>query len=608
MHRALPAAIALALTTAALAACDPPWHYDAPSTGDVPPIPSATSSSRPLRGPSPALSPVVTAATPPPPISGGTLAVMHDGRIVAADPDRDAVFVVTPETNEVRAVRLERGEEPGRVVEDLRGRVHVALRRAGKVATIDPGSGAVLARRDACPAPRGIAIGDGGAVLVVCEGGEIVELPADPSVATEKVVRARLDKDLRDVVVAPSRIYVSRLRSAEVIELTKDFTVVSRLAPRVPGRRTMQAMRMIAPPPDDLLGEPIMVHEVARDPSLASQVYYGDASGLTTLPGCTPNGPIVVTAVSRPGLDVRTARAPDMAAYPVDVATDGATIAIVAAGNGHTKELPQVYTMANRAPGSGAATIPCFPNARGYEVAGQAVAVAFRGAGAMVVQSREPATIELLPEHVVVTLSDESREDTGHAIFHSNSGIGMACASCHPEGGDDGQVWHLDPTGPVRTTSLRGTLRETAPFHWRGDVPSFGALSERVMTTRMQGPLLVGAQVAALESWLYAVPGPRTDAPSLAAARGKLVFERSDVGCSGCHAGPRFTSPGSHTLRNDGPIQVPSLVGVSVRAPYFHDGCAGALDRLDCGGEVHRLSRRIDANEIADLAAYLGTL
>ena len=38
--------------------------------------------------------------------------------------------------------------------------------------------------------------------------------------------------------------------------------------------------------------------------------------------------------------------------------------------------------------------------------------------------------------------------DTGQALFHGNTGSFDACASCHPEGGDDGRTWDFDRIGP----------------------------------------------------------------------------------------------------------------------------------------------------------------
>ena len=98
---------------------------------------------------------------------------------------------------------LQPGDEPGRVVEDGAGRVDVVLRRGGAVATIDPKSATVAARRAVCSAPRGIAYQAATDQLteqlqVACAGGELVALPAAGGAATRTVM---LDRDLRDVVV-----------------------------------------------------------------------------------------------------------------------------------------------------------------------------------------------------------------------------------------------------------------------------------------------------------------------------------------------------------------------------------------------------------------------
>ena len=83
---------------------------------------------------------MVTQASAPPAVSGGTLRVLSDGQTaVAADPDRDRVYVVDLTARAVSAtVPLEAGDEPGRVIEDAAGRVHVALRRGGAVVTLRP--------------------------------------------------------------------------------------------------------------------------------------------------------------------------------------------------------------------------------------------------------------------------------------------------------------------------------------------------------------------------------------------------------------------------------------------------------------------------------------
>jgi hypothetical protein len=56
---------------------------------------------------------------------------------------------------------------------------------------------------------------------------------------------------------------------------------------------------------------------------------------------------------------------------------------------------------------------------------------------------------------------------------------------------------------------------------------------------------------------------------------------------------------------------VPSLLGVSRRAPFMSDGCASTLlDRFNpaCGGELHGNTAELDAEQLADLVAYLESL
>jgi len=95
---------------------------------------------------------VVHSPVPPPPISGGTLLVMDNGEIaVAADPDRDLVHVVDMRAGqEKHGLALHEGDEPGRLVADAEGRVHVVARRGGVIVDLDPKAGTVLARRAVC--------------------------------------------------------------------------------------------------------------------------------------------------------------------------------------------------------------------------------------------------------------------------------------------------------------------------------------------------------------------------------------------------------------------------------------------------------------------------
>jgi cytochrome c peroxidase len=212
-----------------------------------------------------------------------------------------------------------------------------------------------------------------------------------------------------------------------------------------------------------------------------------------------------------------------------------------------------------------------------------------------------------------ISLSTISREDTGHSIFHSNAGAFLACASCHAEGGEDARVWPFD-IGPRRTPSLRGTLAGTKPYHWSGDLKDLPALFDEVYVRRMSGSPLTADQVDALQKWLTSLPAP-PPMPGLdpaAVGRGQTIFGDPNVGCSGCHSGPKFTNNATVDVGTNGAYQVPSLLGVAWRAPYLHTGCAanlrGRFEPACGGGDQHGKTSQLTESQLNDLVAYLSSL
>jgi cytochrome c len=234
------------------------------------------------------------------------------------------------------------------------------------------------------------------------------------------------------------------------------------------------------------------------------------------------------------------------------------------------------------------------------------------------VQSREPALLTILARggsgHVIA-LGGDSVRDTGHDLFHRNSGGGVACASCHAEGAEDGHVWNFKGQGLRRTQALHVGLKGTAPFHWAGDETDLNALMEDVFVGRMGGVHQSEARVTALTKFLFALEPPRAsnDLGDPAAMRGKALFESAAVGCTSCHAGNKLTDNKSYDVgTSQGELlQVPSLRGVAYRAPFLHTGCAHTLrDRFDptCGGSKHGNTASLGTLQVDDLVAYLQTL
>jgi hypothetical protein len=154
--------------------------------------------------------------------------VTRDGnRAVVADPDRDRVVIVDL-TNERIAdtISLAPGSQPGRVIDDGAGRIHVALRGSGQLLTI---SGADRVVRPICGEPRGVAWQEAtDLVHVACATGELVSLPAAGGEPTRVL---HLERDLRDVIVRGDQLLVTTFRGANVLELDGQGALVARLSP-----------------------------------------------------------------------------------------------------------------------------------------------------------------------------------------------------------------------------------------------------------------------------------------------------------------------------------------------------------------------------------------
>jgi cytochrome c553 len=306
------------------------------------------------------------------------------------------------------------------------------------------------------------------------------------------------------------------------------------------------------------------------------------------------------------------------------------TIAVLSAGNSHTAPLGQVATMS-----LGEIVVPggppdmgggpdggigggCEQNSNIIRVDGEAIALAYDASESLWVQTREPATLQKIsPSFGVsakVTLSTDSRADTAWAVFHSNSGANIACASCHPEGGEDARVWQFDSVGPRRTQTLRGKVGGTEPFHWGGELANFDSLVGEVYMRRMAGPLLATDQKQVLFAWINAIPELPQSPPADAAAvaRGKALFEDTTrAACASCHSGPELTNNATVDVGTGGKFQVPRLIGVGWRAPFLHTGCATTLfDRFDpsCGGAQHAVTSDLSPDQIQDLVQFLETL
>ncbi|HRI49782.1 MAG TPA: cytochrome-c peroxidase [Pseudomonadota bacterium] len=565
-----------------------------------------------------------------PPISGGTLLVLQDDQTaVAADPDRDAVWLVDLGSRTVRArVRLDAGAEPGRLIEDQDGMVHVALRRGGQVVKIDPRDGAVLSARAVCPAPRGMAYDAATDNLhVACAGGELVTMKARGG----DILRSwQLERDLRDVVVHGDHLLVSRFRSAQLLEVDASGALLGQVKPRaVTGGGLVNAQgqpitasattawRLTTLP----TGEVLMLHQQAVDSTISTKpggYTSGTCKGqgivspaMTLFSGATAGLASVGNGARLAGLPL---------AVDLAVARDGKSIALIAPGDRGVAGARFASVAQLNLSALGPAD-PCqFPTSVPTQLpeGGDLIAGAFDGKGQLWLQSRNPARLYSTASGLApIDFPDaEDKSDEGHRLFHTPTPGLIACVSCHAEAGDDGHVWTFDaaPSGPRRTQSLRGGILATAPFHWDGDMQDLSHLMQAVFTGRMAGPLASPEQVDALGLWLDAQPVLPKASPRdpQAVARGRILFNDAAVGCASCHSGTHFTNNQSVGVGTGKSLQVPALLGVADREPFLHTGCAGTLlarfDPACGGGESHGHTAQLAPAQLADLIAYLESL
>lgn len=615
------------------------------------------------------------------PITGGTLLVTADGaRAVVADPDRDHVVTIELETGKVlNDLALAQGDEPGRLVEDGAGRVHVALRRGGSLITLDA-TGKLVDSRFVCAEPRGVAFDAAAdAVYVACTGGELVALPAAGGVESN---RKFLERDLRDVVVSGGQLIVTKFRTADLITLDRQLNVLGRVlpptvprsdfgfggipaedgggAPSEPGvidAAASIAWRTIALPD----GTVVMSHQRKVKAMLDTEQpggYGGDCGG----------GPVEdAVTVMAPGQAPRAAAQIARAALPVDIAVSkaGDKIAVVSAGNRTVTVVPAASlgnpdedrcepppppppcddtpgdgddtpTEPQPVPGTDGGGAPrttidggCCEDKNfdgrcdddddeddDKERLGPPTSVAFAPSGDLVIYYPEAAKLVVRtqagPVSRAIALPFKAANDPGRNVFHQQTRIGLACASCHPEGREDGLVWNFAQLGPRRTQSLAGDLLQRAPFHWEGDMTDLTVLMDDVFANRMSGGFLSDTEKQALGPWLGRIPAP---APRIfdvnAAARGQAIYNRPEVGCASCHNGELMTNNLLVNVGTGGKFKVPSLVGIGARAPFMHDGCAPTLmDRFTtCGNSTaHGNTTNLSSQELSDLVEYLESL
>jgi len=215
-------------------------------------------------------------------------------------------------------------------------------------------------------------------------------------------------------------------------------------------------------------------------------------------------------------------------------------------------------------------------------------------------------------------------EELGRRLFHTTSDArismdGRACASCHPDGRDDGLVW-ATPDGPRQTPTLAGRLAGTAPYGWNG---ARSTVKQHVTNTlkRLGGTGLDAASMNALVAYCMKMQAAPHATLAFAVsdplvAEGREIFESSSTACASCHMSDgTFTDGNRHDVRSRSAsdprrsFDTPSLRFVGGTGPYFHDGRYPTLRALllASDGKMGHTAQ-LSPHELEALEAYLKTL
>jgi DNA-binding beta-propeller fold protein YncE len=210
----------------------------------------------------------------------------------------------------------------------------------------------------------------------------------------------------------------------------------------------------------------------------------------------------------------------------------------------------------------------------------------------------------------------------GRIVFHSAgdariSKDGRACASCHPDGRDDGITW-ATPDGPRRSIMLAGRVTTSAPYAWNGTTKT---LHDHLHLTfdRLDGTGLKSLELDGLVAYVSAMqpPVPKQDAQAADArvARGAQIFASKEAACSSCHAGANFSDGAVHDVKSrtesdrGSSFRTPTLHFVGGTGPYFHDGRYKTLHDLlrDVDGKMGH-TKHLSEPDLDSLEAFMRTL
>lgn len=488
------------------------------------------------------------------------------------------------------------------------GLLYVTFRDRNSLALLAADGSTVIASRDVCRTPEGLGR-DGDDLIVACRDGRL--LSVDPESLGERR-SVFLDTDLRDVVVRVGKpLVVTRFGTAELLIVDAEGGLIERLRPPPEsGRESRVGWRTIALPDGTLavlhqsnrlsLEAGIQGYSSVPPSSLVVSILNPEATGAAP----ASNDPSI-------SLDPRLVQQQALGGSGFgDLALHGGHLAAFTASGAFalrtTEMLPGFVEPTVRWIGSADAPFPpeIAPEPRSIGIASHPAHERLWllvDDGRRLVESGGGRAFQL---------HTEPRESFAFDLFHGGTPTGLTCATCHPEGREDGYAWSFNGE-PIRTQTLEGGLT-SLPLHRNGEHETLAGFLKLVFTGKMRGPALEAEHVSVVETFLARIPGPQAATVETAAiTEGRALFLTSEVGCAGCHVGDRGTDGWTHDVGTGGPLVTPPLRGLALRPPFLHDGAAATLRDvfgLAGGGDAHGHVSSLTDSELDALVAYLESL
>lgn len=572
-------------------------------------------------------------------LQGGSVTIDPSGkRLFALDDDRGELVVLDASALTVLR-RTKVCERPEQVAVGASGRAFVTCRGDGKVVSLSK-TGEVRASVFLGGEPFGVALTPNGRSVLVTT----VTKPRVVALSTTSLAELwtrDLPAEPRGVAIAAdgSRATIAHLRSgtASVVDVRRGLTASAAL----PNLRDGW--------PSELFEDADVVTErrvaggsfaVAASPggtrAFVPYLLKNDGSKIEEFaPGCYANGTDLPIAASIAAIDFGSAQVLRPTPRPLMPGEDGGTadffgvsqlgrLGLVRAAF-HDPVKSRLFTV-----GEGSGVLTAFDTSKAdptsaligaWEVGGPATGLVVDSDGSRAIVHRG-----VDDQLVVISLADGTQTEValrehepslveqGRRLFYTaNDGklagfTGVSCSSCHLEGRSDGVTWRLDGK-PLQTPSLAGRSFSADKLRWHGDSPNLEhAIGEAI--TRLGGSGLdtdaTGALVAFIRSGSSVME--RAARPA-SRARGQTVF--ADAGCASCHNPKTDYSDGqTHTFRKVS-VRTPSLVGVGLSAPYYHDGSAptlGALLRAHEENNPMAVGKSLGPDDLRDLERFLQSL